>query len=214
MPNRSVKQQPVANLPVGDAVQVGRTRRGYDVVVAIDANARSQRRNVGRCVPSALEGQTASNRSPRNRRSVGRKELTRIARLAGVDVVDLGLKARKSVQHRLARATTIGNDLDLVRQIRGDHFAHVDRAARGQADDQRAVKVNVRVGDRDTVYTVLAVHTIAAISTLWPHRTRRAIPARTAVAAIGAVSPVFAVLDGGNTAFDLVAHFIVARLDV
>jgi hypothetical protein len=44
--------------------------------------------------------------------------------------------------------------------------------------------------------------------------TRRTISARTAIAAIGAVFAVFAVLDGGNSAFDLVAHLIVARLDV
>ena len=157
LPDRAVEHQPVTNLPVGNAVQVGRACRGHNVVVAVYAHARGQRRSVGASVPGALVRQATSHRGPRHHRAVGGQELTRVARLAGVDVIDLGLERGQRVNHRLARTTTVRDDLDLLSDIRGNHLAHVDRAPRRQANDQRAVKVNVRVGDRNTVYTINTV---------------------------------------------------------
>ena len=54
LPYRTVIDCPVANLPVGDAIEIRRAVHVHDVVITLGADARGQRRVIRGRVPSAL----------------------------------------------------------------------------------------------------------------------------------------------------------------
>ena len=122
-----------------------------------------------------------------------------------------GLQRSNGIQHLLACPTTVGDDLDLLRQVRSHNLAHVDLTTRGQRNNQRAVKVDLGISDRHTVLTILTVQTI---STPWPHKAISAVFSILTVFPVRTIASVFANKNIVVPLLKLLTRIIKSGLDV